>query len=213
MVKLTINGEQVDVPDGSTILEAAEKLGIEVPTLCYLKGISPGSVCRMCSVEVERVARLVPSCAYPVSEGMVVKTDTQRVRKARKDVLDLILANHAQKCQSCCMKGGRCEFLKLSKEYWTEGLPVCNECKLSPEACWLNKGVLCLGPITQLGCDGICTTHGYSCQGCRGPIEHVDEGLKFFEKYGFKVEDVLWAARKYSGGSRHFDELSRRLGM
>lgn len=211
MVSLTIEGKKTDVPNGTTILEAAEKLGINIPTLCYLKDISPGSMCRLCMVEVERVARLVPSCSYPVSEGMVVKTDTQRVRDTRRLVLELILANHAQKCQSCDLKGGKCEFLKLSKQFWIEGLPVCNECRLSPEACWLNKGVLCLGPITQLGCEGICTTHGYSCQGCRGPIERVDEGLKFFEKYGFKVEDVLWAARKYSGGSRYFDKLSRSL--
>jgi hypothetical protein len=211
MVSITIDGRQTDVPDGTTILEAAEKLGIAIPTLCYLKGISPGSVCRLCTVEVEKVARLVPSCSYPVSQGMVVKTDTQRVRDTRRTVLELILANHAQKCQSCGLKGGKCEFLKLSKQFWIEGLPVCNECRLSPEACWLNKGILCLGPITQLGCEGICTTHGYSCQGCRGPIEHVEEGLKFFEKCGFQVEDVLWAARKYSGGSRYFDELSRSL--
>lgn len=212
MVNVTIDGRKLEVPDGTTILEAAERLEIPIPTLCYVKDISPGSVCRMCSVEVERVARLVPACVYPVSEGMIVRTDTQRVQSVRRTVLEFTLANHAQKCQSCELKGGKCEFLKFSKEFWVEGLPVCNECKLSPEACWLNKGVLCLGPITQLGCEGICTTHGYSCQGCRGPIKHLEEGLKVFGKYGFKVEDVLWAARKYSGGSRYFDELSRGLG-
>ncbi|MBO3803108.1 MAG: (2Fe-2S)-binding protein [Candidatus Brockarchaeota archaeon] len=211
MTKVTIDGKELEAAENSTILEAAEKLGISIPTLCHLKGVSPGSVCRICVVEVEKVARLVPSCSYPVSEGMVVKTESRRIREARRAVLELILANHAQKCQSCNMKGGQCEFMKLSKEYWVEGLPVCNECKLSPQACYLNRGVLCLGPITQLGCDGICITHGYSCQGCRGPIKHVEEGIKIIERYGFKVGDVLWAARKYSGGSRYFDELSRSL--
>ena len=93
-VKLTIDGQTVEVAAGSTILEAAQKAGIDIPTLCYHPDLSIKAVCRICVVEVEGQRVLQPACAYPVSEGMRVRTNTPRVREARKTILELMLAHH-----------------------------------------------------------------------------------------------------------------------
>ena len=100
-VNLTIDGQTVDVPAGSTILEAAQLLGIDIPTLCYHPELSIKAVCRVCVVEVEGQRTLQPACAYPVSEGMKVRTNTARVREARKTVVELMLAHHPQDCLQC----------------------------------------------------------------------------------------------------------------
>ena len=92
-LSLTIDGRSVTVPEGATILEAAKELGIEIPTLCYHKALTPYGSCRICLVEIENRGRsqLVASCAYPVVEGLVVKTDTVQVNDARKVVIELQL--------------------------------------------------------------------------------------------------------------------------
>ncbi|NMB10834.1 MAG: 2Fe-2S iron-sulfur cluster binding domain-containing protein [Firmicutes bacterium] len=100
-VNLTIDGQTVNVPAGSTILEAAQLLGIDIPTLCYHPELSIKAVCRVCVVEVEGQRTLQPACAYPVSEGMKVRTNTARVREARKTVVELMLAHHPQDCLQC----------------------------------------------------------------------------------------------------------------
>lgn len=100
-VNLTIDGQTVEVPTGSTILEAAQVLGIDIPTLCYHPDQSIKAVCRVCVVEVEGQRVLQPACAYPVSEGMKVKTNTARVREARRTVIELMLAHHPQDCLQC----------------------------------------------------------------------------------------------------------------
>jgi len=83
MVSLTINGKKVEVPDGTTVLRAAESAGITIPTLCDHKHLLPYGGCRLCLVEVEGARTLQPSCTLPVSNNMVVKTDTDKVREAR----------------------------------------------------------------------------------------------------------------------------------
>lgn len=100
-VNLTIDGQTVNVPTGSTILEAAQVLGIDIPTLCYHPEQSIKAVCRVCVVEVEGQRTLQPACAYPVSEGMEVRTNTARVRESRKTVVELMLAHHPQDCLQC----------------------------------------------------------------------------------------------------------------
>ena len=92
MVTLTIDGRTVSVPEGTTILEAAQTLRISIPTLCYLKDINEIGACRICMVEVEGYARLVPSCDSAVSEGMVVYTSSPRVREARRVEMRLQIA-------------------------------------------------------------------------------------------------------------------------
>ena len=121
-VNLTINGKAVSVPAGSTILDAAKELNIQIPTLCYCDklggcGISnkPAS-CRICVVEVEKRRNLAPACATPVMEGMVVHTNTQRALKARRTILELMLSDHPQDCLTCA-KNQDCDLQKLASEF------------------------------------------------------------------------------------------------
>ena len=116
MINCTINGVNVTVPEGTTILEAARTLCVEIPTLCYLREINEIGDCRICVVEVTGVNSLVNSCVYPVSEGMEIKTNTRRVFKARKLTLELILSAHDRKCLSC-IRSGNCELQKLCKDF------------------------------------------------------------------------------------------------
>jgi NADH-quinone oxidoreductase subunit G/NADP-reducing hydrogenase subunit HndD len=119
MVNLKINGKPVSVDEGSTILEAARKANIRIPTLCYLKDVQCVGSCRMCLVEATGARGLVAACVYPVSEGMEVKTNTPRVRKSRKTTLELILSTHKKKCLSCA-RSMNCELQKLALEYNAE---------------------------------------------------------------------------------------------
>ena len=114
MVNLTIDGVKVSVEAGTTVLKAAHAAGIKIPTLCWLKDINEIGACRMCVVDVGARA-LAAACVMPVSEGMVVKTNTPAVRAARKSVLELILSNHERKCLSC-VRSQNCELQALAKE-------------------------------------------------------------------------------------------------
>ncbi len=116
MVNLKINGMAVSVPAGSTILEAARAIAIEIPTLCYLKEINEIGACRICVVEVKGAKSLVTACVFPVTEGMEVFTNTEKVRKSRKLTLELILSTHDKNCVSC-VRSGTCELQKLCKEF------------------------------------------------------------------------------------------------
>ncbi len=116
MVNLKINNIPVTVPEGSTILEAARKAHIEIPTLCYLKDVSCVGSCRMCLVEATGARGLVAACVYPVSEGMEVKTNTEKCRKSRKMTLELMLSKHKKECLAC-ERAGNCELQRLSTEY------------------------------------------------------------------------------------------------
>ncbi|MGB3091834.1 MAG: 2Fe-2S iron-sulfur cluster-binding protein, partial [Candidatus Zixiibacteriota bacterium] len=119
MVTLTIDGKQVAVEEGTTVLKAAEKLGIEIPTFCFHDKLEAVGSCRMCLVEVEKMWKLQVACATPVSEGMVVKTDTPQVRAARKGVLEFLLINHPLDCP-VCDKGGECELQNLVFKYGSD---------------------------------------------------------------------------------------------
>ena len=116
MVNIKINGVEVSVPKGSTILDAARYAGIEIPTLCYLRKINEIGACRICVVEVKGARSLVAACVYPVNEGMEVFTNTPAVRNSRKTTLELLLSNHDKKCLSC-VRSGNCELQKLCNEY------------------------------------------------------------------------------------------------
>lgn len=116
MVNIKINGASYAVPAGSNIVEAARYAGVEIPTLCYLKDINQFGSCRVCVVEVKGARTMVAACVYPVNEGMEVFTNTEKVRRARKMNLELILSNHEQKCLSCA-RSTNCELQRLSLEY------------------------------------------------------------------------------------------------
>ena len=116
MINLTIDGRNIEVPEGTTILQAAAKLNIDIPTLCYLKEINEIGDCRMCLVEVEGKRGFATSCIQKVEEGMVVHTKTPEVLEARKTMLDLILSNHHQDCDNCVRKEN-CELQDLIKQF------------------------------------------------------------------------------------------------
>lgn len=116
MVQLTINNIKVNAEDGMTILDAAKSVGIHVPTLCHMKGLTPTGACRMCVVEVEGQRGLIPSCAFPVYEGMSVDTNSPRVRRARKTIVELLIENHPQDCL-ICVRNKNCELQDLSEQY------------------------------------------------------------------------------------------------
>ena len=115
-VNIQINGMPLSVPKGISILEAARYAGIEIPTLCYLKDINEIGACRICMVEVKGARSLVTACVYPVSEGMEVFTNTEKVRHSRKTTLELILSTHDKSCLSC-IRSGTCELQALCKEF------------------------------------------------------------------------------------------------
>ncbi len=116
MVELTINNLNVKAKEGMTILDAAKSVGIKIPTLCHLSNMMPTGACRMCVVEVSGTRGLVPSCAYPVSNGIVVDTNSPRVRKARKTIVELLIENHPQDCL-VCVRNKNCELQNFSEQY------------------------------------------------------------------------------------------------
>lgn len=115
MVNLKINGQEISVPAGSTVLEAARSAGIEIPTLCYLKDVSQTGSCRMCLVEIKGGRALQAACVYPVSEDLEVMTNTPAVRDARRVTLELLLSNHDRKCLTC-VRSRNCELQALADE-------------------------------------------------------------------------------------------------
>jgi NADH dehydrogenase/NADH:ubiquinone oxidoreductase subunit G len=115
-MKVFIDGKEIDAEPGSTILEAAQSAGIHIPTLCYHKQLSPYGGCRVCIVEVEGIPRLVASCTTPLTEAMVIRTDSEQIRKNRKTVIELILSNHPNECM-VCEQSGRCELQDLAYEF------------------------------------------------------------------------------------------------
>ncbi len=118
-VNIKINGRDITVPVGSTILEAARMAGIQIPTLCYLKEINEIGACRICVVEVKGARSLVAACVFPVNEGMEVFTNTPKVIESRKTTLKLLLSNHRKECLSC-VRSGSCELQKLCHDYGIE---------------------------------------------------------------------------------------------
>ena len=119
-VHIKINGTSYEVAAGSTILEAAHSVGIEIPTLCYLKEINAIGACRICVVEVKGAKSLVTACVYPVSEGMEVVTNSEKVMASRKTNLELLLSTHDQNCLSC-VRSTDCELQRLCRDYGVNG--------------------------------------------------------------------------------------------
>lgn len=166
MINLTIDGLKVSVPKGSTILQAASEVGINIPTLCHHPDQSVKANCRVCVCEVEGSNLLQAACAAPATEGMVVKTRTPKVVEARKTILELILSNHPQDCLNCA-RNLNCELQTLAEEYFIRELPFelmtkgyeldystpsivrdqnkCIMCRRCIEACSVTQSVFALG--------------------------------------------------------------------
>ena len=116
MAKLTIDGTEIEVADGITVLQACEEAGVEIPRFCYHERLSIAGNCRMCLVEMEKAPKPIASCAMPVGEGMVIRTNTETVKKARNGVMEFLLINHPLDCP-ICDQGGECDLQDQAMAY------------------------------------------------------------------------------------------------
>jgi NADH-quinone oxidoreductase subunit G len=116
MLKLKVNDIEVEVEDGLTVLQACEKAGVEIPRFCYHEKLSIAGNCRMCLVEMEKSPKPIASCAMPATDGMVIKTNTPKIEKSRKGVMEFLLANHPLDCP-VCDQGGECDLQDQSMYY------------------------------------------------------------------------------------------------
>lgn len=126
MINLTIDGIQVSVPEGTTVMKAAAGIGIEVPHLCFLEGINEISACKVCVVEIEGKEKLITACNSPVEENMVVYTNSPKVRKVRRTNVELILSQHDAHCATC-VRSGNCSLQKISNDLGILDVPFKEE--------------------------------------------------------------------------------------
>lgn len=202
MVKLKINGQQICVPDNSTIMEAADEVGIHIPRLCYLKGINEIGACRVCLVEVAGMEKLVPACDTQVREGMEVITNSPRLRKVRRTNVELLLSDHKSECTSC-VRSGNCslqtiandlgiirkefEFNTAEKNRWDNRFPLirdaskCIKCMRCIQVCEKIQGLgiwdLCgTGHRTTIGVKNNKTFQDVDCALCGQCITHCPVG-------------------------------------
>lgn len=118
-VQVTVDGKSINIEAGSSIIQAADKAGVTIPRYCYHDKLAIAGNCRMCLVDVERMPKLIASCAMPVQNGMVVKTDTERIQKAREGVTEMLLENHPLDCP-ICDQGGECDLQDQSQRYGSD---------------------------------------------------------------------------------------------
>ncbi len=116
MTKVTVDGREVEIANGSSVLQACEAAGVEIPRFCYHERLSVAGNCRMCLVEVEKAPKPIASCSYPAAEGMVIKTDTPMVRNGRRGVMEFLLINHPLDCP-ICDQGGECDLQDQAYSY------------------------------------------------------------------------------------------------
>ncbi len=135
LITLKINDREVQVPQGTLVIEATRRLGTEVPSFCYYPGLSLQAACRMCLVEVEKMPKLQTACTLVAGEGMVVRTDSEQVRNSRKMMLEFLLTNHPLDCP-VCDKGGECELQDMVFRYGADTSRFVEEKIHRPEEKW-----------------------------------------------------------------------------
>src|SRR3954453_7005889 len=135
LVKLTIDGQQIEAAPGTLVIDAAKAAGIGIPAFCYYEGLTLQAACRMCLVEVEKMPKMMTACTLPVAEGMVVKTETAAVAQARKYTLEFLLTNHPLDCP-VCDKGGECELQDMVFRYGADTSRFVEEKIHRPEEKW-----------------------------------------------------------------------------
>lgn len=201
MVNITIDNQMVSVQEGTTIMEAAASIGIEIPKLCYLKDINEIAACRVCLVEVEGIDKLVTSCINIVSEGMVIYTNSPKVREARRKNVQLILSQHDCKCATCA-RSGNCTLQTLSNDLnildlpfkekidttpWDKTFPVyrdsakCIKCMRCIQICEKVQGlniwdITSTGSRTTIGVKGNKNINDVDCSLCGQCITHCPVG-------------------------------------
>src|SRR3977135_4493992 len=135
LIKLKINEREMQVPQGTLVIEATRRIGTEVPSFCYYPGLSLQAACRMCLVEVEKAPKLQTACTLVATEGMIVKTNSDQVRQARKYMLEFLLTNHPLDCP-VCDKGGECELQDMVFRYGADTSRFVEEKIHRPEEKW-----------------------------------------------------------------------------
>ena len=120
MLEIEIDGKMLEVPDGSTVMDATNQAGIYVPHFCYHKKLSIAANCRMCLVQVEKAPKPLPACATPVTNGMKVSTHSEQAITAQKGVMEFLLINHPLDCP-ICDQGGECQLQDLAVGYGGSG--------------------------------------------------------------------------------------------
>ncbi|MEO6828161.1 MAG: molybdopterin-dependent oxidoreductase, partial [Acidobacteriaceae bacterium] len=119
-VTLTVDGKKLTAPAGTLLIEACRKVGIDIPAFCYYPGLSLQAACRMCLVRIEKIGKLQTACTTPIAEGMIVSTETDEIKQARKSMVELVLANHPLDCP-VCDAGGECELQDMTFKYGAGG--------------------------------------------------------------------------------------------
>src|SRR5499427_8631518 len=115
-VTITVDGKKITAPAGTLLIEACKAVGIEVPSFCYYPGLALQAACRMCLVRIEKMPKLQTACTVPITEGMVVTTESDEVKQARKSMIELLLGNHPLDCP-VCDAGGECELQDMTFKY------------------------------------------------------------------------------------------------
>jgi predicted molibdopterin-dependent oxidoreductase YjgC len=209
-ITVKIDGNDYVCTPDEKILDVAKRCGIDIPTLCYNPLFASDQrvgVCRMCVVEVISGGKsgLQSSCTLPVSTGLVISTRSKAVYNERRMILELLLSEHLFDCWHCDISGN-CNFAKLCRDYDLDGVPVCAECFNKNESCLLQKGILCLGPITQMGCRAYCTNRCEACYGCYHMITNesiLKSNIDVYKDRKFSVKNIIEVAQIFS-----FDSIS-----
>ncbi len=218
LVKFTIDGRELEAAPGTLVIEAAKRNGIEIPSFCYYEGLSLQAACRMCLVEVEKMPKMQVACTLPVGPGMVIRTDTEQVRKARKSTLEFLLTNHPLDCP-VCDKGGECELqdmvfrygagesrftenkMHVDEQQWSPVVfydgPRCILCFRCVRACEEGMGVAALGVVNRGAQSLIAPNHGdhLECDECGQcidicPVGALTSGAYRYQTRPWEMEHV-----------------------